>query len=77
MTIIVATNVIASRPPERWPTGMPHARANGAFVNAVHHFVQNFSLWDGIRDIAVMIILLSQNFRWKIILKHTYEKKSF
>ena len=25
---IVATNVIASRPPERRPTGTPHARAN-------------------------------------------------
>ena len=24
---IVATNVIASRPPERLPTGTPHARA--------------------------------------------------
>ena len=28
MLFIVATNVIASRPPERRPTGMPHARAN-------------------------------------------------
>ena len=28
MTFIVATNVIASRPPERRPTGTAHARAN-------------------------------------------------
>ena len=28
MTFIVATNVLASRPPERQPTGMPNARAN-------------------------------------------------
>ena len=28
MTFIVATNVIASRPPERRPTGTPHACAN-------------------------------------------------
>ena len=28
MTFIVATNVIASRPPERRSTGTPHARAN-------------------------------------------------
>ena len=28
MTFIVATNVIASRPPERRPTGTPHARAD-------------------------------------------------
>ena len=28
MTFIVATNVIASRPPERQPTGTPLARAN-------------------------------------------------
>ena len=27
MTFIVATNVIASRPPERRPTGTPNARA--------------------------------------------------
>ena len=27
MTFIVATNVVASRPPERWPTGTPHACA--------------------------------------------------
>ena len=27
MTFIVATNVIASRPPKRRPTGTPHARA--------------------------------------------------
>ena len=27
MTFIVATNVVASRPPERRPTGMPHPRA--------------------------------------------------
>ena len=28
MLFLVATNVIASRPPERRPTGTPHARAN-------------------------------------------------
>ena len=28
MTFIVATNVIASRPPKRRPTVTPHARAN-------------------------------------------------
>ena len=28
MTFIVATNVVASRPPKRRPTGTPHARAN-------------------------------------------------
>ena len=28
MTFIMATNVVASRPPERRPTGTPHARAN-------------------------------------------------
>ena len=26
MTFIVATNIIASRPPERRPTGTPHSR---------------------------------------------------
>ena len=28
MSFIVATNVVASRPPKQRPTGMPHARAN-------------------------------------------------
>ena len=28
MSFLVATNVVASRPPERRPTGTPHARAN-------------------------------------------------
>ena len=28
MTFIVATNVVASKPSERRPTGTPHARAN-------------------------------------------------
>ena len=28
MPFLVATNVVASRPPERRPTGTPHARAN-------------------------------------------------
>ena len=31
MTFIVDTNVLASRPPERQPTGMPHARAKIAY----------------------------------------------
>ena len=32
---IVATNVIASRPPERRATGTPHARANKAKIENV------------------------------------------
>ena len=31
MPFIVATYVIASQPPERRPTGTPHARANSAY----------------------------------------------
>ena len=33
MTFIVATNVVASRPPERRPTGTPHARAKNTIRN--------------------------------------------
>ena len=33
MTFIVATNVIASQPPERRPTGTPHARAKNLFFS--------------------------------------------
>ena len=32
MKFIVATNVIASRPPERRPTGTPHARTNNRIL---------------------------------------------
>ena len=39
MTFIVATNVIASRPPERRPTGTPHARANFRSLNINNCFV--------------------------------------
>ena len=35
MTFIVSTNVIASRPPERLPTGTPHARANYMLLNSL------------------------------------------
>ena len=31
MSFLVATNVVASRPPERRPTGTPHARAKRFF----------------------------------------------
>ena len=27
MSFLVATNIVASRAPKRWPTGTPHARA--------------------------------------------------
>ena len=36
MQFLVATNVVASRPPERRPTEMPHARANLAADTAVY-----------------------------------------
>ena len=38
MTFIVATNVIASRPPERRPTGTPHARANWKYLSCVKQY---------------------------------------
>ena len=52
MSFLVATNVIASWPPKRWPTGMPHARAKIAFhilidffeKRMVKGFVISFSL---------------------------------
>ena len=33
MLFIVATNVVASRPPKRRPTGTPHARAKILSIN--------------------------------------------
>ena len=33
MTFIVATNVVAPRPPKRRATGTPNARANNAFLH--------------------------------------------
>ena len=48
MTFIVATNVIASRPPERRPTGTPHAHAkNGFFASFSFRYtkwVKSFTL---------------------------------
>ena len=43
MTFIVATNVVASRPPERRPTGTPHARANTSLAapGALAHHQQS------------------------------------
>ena len=38
MSFLVATNVIASRPPERRPTGTPHARANILFMGLFTSF---------------------------------------
>ena len=40
MMFRVATNVVASRPPERRPTGTPHARAN--FRLLVHPLLIDF-----------------------------------
>ena len=44
MTFIVATNVVASRPPERRPTGTPHARANSEVGSkyVMSNFAQNY-----------------------------------
>ena len=40
MKFIVATNVVASRPPERRPTGTPHASANYQLdLDIVGHFI--------------------------------------
>ena len=39
MSILVTTNVVASRPPERRPTGTPHARVNCAQENPPYNFV--------------------------------------
>ena len=40
MTFIVATNVVASRPPERRPTGTPHARAKK--IGPIENFQERF-----------------------------------
>ena len=37
--VLVATNVVASRPPERRPTGTPHARANCVLGQSSHYSV--------------------------------------
>ena len=38
MLFLVATNVVASRLPERWATGTPHARANTSQMEMETHF---------------------------------------
>ena len=50
MTFIVATNVVASRPPKRRPTGTPHARANFVFHSpqkTLHNKVSLHTSWFG------------------------------
>ena len=42
MLILVATNVVASRPPDRRPTGMPYARANSLLLCGVR-----LPAWEG------------------------------
>ena len=42
MTFIVATNVVASRPPERQPTGTPHACANMKTTYRIKKMVVNY-----------------------------------
>merc|ERR1711954_389619 len=49
MTFIVATKVIASRPPERRPTGTPNARAN-CLLPALYLFL-NFLLLDQVHSV--------------------------
>ena len=46
MTFIVATNVIASRPPERRPTGTPTARVNCQICV----IIDNFYFWKHIEE---------------------------
>ena len=61
MTFIVATNVIASRPPERRPTGTPYARAKMPWTEApsfvsmslfVSLFTRNVGMKEKLRRIA-------------------------
>ena len=56
MMFIVATNVVTSRPPERWPTGTPHACANlrakflsgKNFREPISHMVEKIVIWYGL-----------------------------
>ena len=47
MSFLVATNVVASRPPERRPTGMPHTRAK--------------NLWS-VGEWWVVVVVIDTNF---------------
>ena len=45
MTFLVATNVVASRPPKRRPTGTPTARANkGLDLTKINFFRTNLCM---------------------------------
>ena len=47
MSFIVATNGAASQPPECWPTGTPHARANNnSNINNIINNKNNKNLQD-------------------------------
>ena len=56
MTFIVATNVVASRPAERGPTGTPHTRAKrfsskfqGGFKSVDRSFVRKLLAWQSLQ----------------------------
>ena len=44
MSEIVATNIIASRPPKRLPTGMPTACANRFFLGHLVKLLEMYTL---------------------------------
>ena len=54
MTFIVATNVIASRPPECRPTGTPHIRANFAILIdfGIHCIISKCKLYQNAQFIS-------------------------
>ena len=57
MSFLVATKVIASRPPKHQPTGTPHARANLLYGGGGHQkfvfYIHNIHIWPNIFDIHI------------------------
>ena len=57
MSFLVATNVVASRPPERRPTGMPHARAKKLAL-CYYHEVTAHLYWGSFIEVVVVNIVV-------------------
>ena len=66
MTFIVATNVIASRPPERRPTGTPHARAKIAW-HTLGWKGNNFFFLNPLKNNLPFVGLQFQNKTWSSV----------
>ena len=74
MLFLVATNVVASRPPERRPTGTPHARANIRISFHTDTDIRIFvlKLQGGPSWVGNIVVKITQTNIWSCFLRFLY-----